>query len=131
MTVVDLITQLQQRHIQIWAEDGKLRTRAPTGALTTDLREAIAQQREEVFAFLDRAKVSKAIDTRPAIEPIARNGHLQLSFAQQRLWFLARLTPDSAAYHNQHRLKWSKTRCPFRSFYRKAMWSSVSWICES
>ncbi len=34
----------------------------------------------------------------PAILPIARDQELPLSFAQQRLWFLHQLTPQSAAY---------------------------------
>ncbi|NRR06251.1 hypothetical protein HP570_29105, partial [Brevibacillus sp. RS1.1] len=34
-----------------------------------------------------------------SIEPVSREGHLPLSFAQQRLWFLDRLMPDSALYN--------------------------------
>ena len=35
----------------------------------------------------------------PDVEPISRDGELPLSFAQQRLWFLHRLEPDSTAYN--------------------------------
>ena len=35
----------------------------------------------------------------PPLVPISRNGHLQLSFAQQRLWFLDQLAPGTTAYN--------------------------------
>jgi amino acid adenylation domain-containing protein len=35
----------------------------------------------------------------PPIRPVPRDGHLSLSFAQQRLWFLDRLQPESAVYN--------------------------------
>ncbi|MFB1481437.1 amino acid adenylation domain-containing protein [Corallococcus sp. RDP092CA] len=35
----------------------------------------------------------------PALKPVPRDGGLPLSFAQQRLWFFAKLEPDSTAYN--------------------------------
>jgi amino acid adenylation domain-containing protein len=35
----------------------------------------------------------------PALVPVAREGALPLSFAQERIWFLERLQPGTAAYH--------------------------------
>ena len=35
----------------------------------------------------------------PPLKPVIRNADLPLSFAQQRLWFINRLEPDSPAYH--------------------------------
>ncbi|MEM7588531.1 MAG: condensation domain-containing protein, partial [Acidobacteriota bacterium] len=42
---------------------------------------------------------SGALLTRPRLELAPRDGHLPLSFAQQRLWFLDQLEPGSVAYN--------------------------------
>ncbi|MEW6737700.1 MAG: amino acid adenylation domain-containing protein, partial [Acidobacteriota bacterium] len=41
----------------------------------------------------------KGISNLPPIAKVERNGHLPLSFAQQRLWFIDQLIPGSSAYN--------------------------------
>ena len=75
---------------------------------------------EDVFLHPTVGELARAVDARlaesspgaaigtapPAIEPLPRDAHgvpldrPPLSFAQQRLWFLARLEPSSTAYHS-------------------------------
>ncbi|MGS1054645.1 non-ribosomal peptide synthase/polyketide synthase [Burkholderia glumae] len=52
-----------------------------------------------VLAALAEAVARAARSRLPAIEPADRAGPLPLSFAQQRLWFLAQVEGASAAYH--------------------------------
>ena len=52
-----------------------------------------------VLADLARILAGAAPAELPLIAPAERNGRLPLSFAQQRLWFLAQLGGVSAAYH--------------------------------
>ncbi|CUS39183.1 non-ribosomal peptide synthetase [Candidatus Nitrospira nitrificans] len=48
---------------------------------------------------VDRARKDGAAGQAPPLAPIARTGPLPASFAQQRLWFLAQLEPDSPFYN--------------------------------
>ncbi len=49
--------------------------------------------------WIEAAQGQTASIPTPAIVPVSREGGLPLSFAQQRLWFLAQLEGASAAYH--------------------------------
>ncbi|PRE81748.1 non-ribosomal peptide synthetase, partial [Burkholderia gladioli] len=61
------------------------------------------------LAELARAVSRAAASTLPPIEPIGRDGALPLSFAQQRLWFLAQMDGVSSAYHMPAALRLSGT----------------------
>jgi non-ribosomal peptide synthetase component F len=81
-----LATQVIARLRDLLSIDISLRTlfEAPTlSGLTARLQQQLLQgQRQDI----------------PAILPISRDQELPLSFAQQRLWFLHQLVPQSAAY---------------------------------
>jgi amino acid adenylation domain-containing protein/non-ribosomal peptide synthase protein (TIGR01720 family) len=57
---------------------------------------------EEVAALLAESSEARIAEEPPRFQPIrrlSREGDLPLSYAQERLWFLAQLTPGSAAYN--------------------------------
>jgi amino acid adenylation domain-containing protein/non-ribosomal peptide synthase protein (TIGR01720 family) len=58
-------------------------------------RPTIASQARKIVELAQQGKGLQA----PPIVPSERIGRLPLSFAQQRLWFLHQLEPDSYAYH--------------------------------
>ena len=58
----------------------------------------------DLFANAELAAVAEAVaqagrSTQPEIVPVARDGALPLSFAQQRLWFLAQMEGANTAYN--------------------------------
>nr|ADL59762.1 non-ribosomal peptide synthase [Nostoc sp. 'Peltigera membranacea cyanobiont'] len=79
-------------------EEVRLRCHAPEGVLTPSLRQEIAGRKAEIILFLQQAKHVKTSHQLP-IQRVPRDGELPLSFAQQRLWFLHHLSPDSRSYN--------------------------------
>ena len=79
-------------------EELRLRCHAPEGALTPTLRQEIAARKKEIILFLQQAKQVKNTH-QLTIQPVSRDDKLPLSFAQQRLWFLHQMSPDSCSYN--------------------------------
>jgi amino acid adenylation domain-containing protein len=86
MTATELLSELEARGIELWAEGDRLRFRAPEGALTSDLRERLAQHRTEVLALLRERGAHQGLE-------------YPLSHQQRSLWFLHQTAPQSAAYN--------------------------------
>jgi len=76
--VAALLAELRSRDIQVWADGDRLQCNAPAGALTPELRDQLRQRKSEVMEFLQ--------------------GPAELSFSQERLWFLDQIERGGAAY---------------------------------
>ncbi len=76
------------------------RLRAATGAELA-LREMFQSPTVAALAAAVEASLSVGVSTAapPPIRPVPRDAGLPLSFAQERLWFLDRLSPGNAGYH--------------------------------
>ena len=98
MKVGEFLAYLKGLDIKLWLEGEKLRFQAPKGVMTPEIKEEIAAQKTEILDFLKAAKIpTNTVDLE--IIPVSRDQDLPLSFAQQRLWFLQQLSPDSHSYN--------------------------------
>lgn len=70
MTAAALLAELRRRGVELWAEGDRLGYRAPRGALTPELREAVAARKGELLELLRGGPARPA----PAQEPGAAQG---------------------------------------------------------
>jgi hypothetical protein len=89
MTLDELLAELSHSGVHVSGEGERLLVRAPEGALTPSLREALARHKPELLRRQAAAVVRSPWDG--LVERAPRGTHLPLSFAQQRLWFLDQL----------------------------------------
>lgn len=98
MTVFELMAKLGSKGIKLWLEDGQLRFKAPKGALTPELKEALVNSKQDVIEFLTETRVGKD-NNAIHIPKLDRSQDLALSFAQQRLWFIDQFDQSAATYN--------------------------------
>ncbi|BAZ09555.1 amino acid adenylation domain-containing protein [Calothrix sp. NIES-4071] len=94
----EFVRHLTNLSIELETDGDRLRCHAPEGVLIPTLRQEIAGRKAEIILFLQQAKQVKTSYQLP-IQRVPRDGELPLSFAQQRLWFLHHLSPDSRSYN--------------------------------
>jgi surfactin family lipopeptide synthetase A len=94
----ELLSALRARDVQVSLDGDRLRVSAPREALTTELQEELVRRKGELVAYL---RETEAEPGQPPLGRAPRDEALPASFAQERLWFLQKLDPESAAYNLQ------------------------------
>ncbi|CBL45097.1 Non-ribosomal peptide synthase [gamma proteobacterium HdN1] len=98
MTVVELISRLGAAGIKLWLEDDQLKFKAPKGALTAELKDALVAAKAQVIEFLKQTRRGGG-GSEDRIPSTDRSEAMPLSFAQQRLWFVEQLAPGNSTFH--------------------------------
>ena len=93
--IKQFILDLRTFDIKLWVENGRLRYSAPPGVMTMARKHQLRERKAELLAFLSNSNGYAP----QAIQPVAREGDLPLSFAQQRIWFLEQLEGESATFN--------------------------------
>jgi amino acid adenylation domain-containing protein len=97
VNTLDLLSQLRNLDVHLWADGDRLRYDARQGVLTPALIQEIAARKMEILKLLSDSAAPDhwppVIMRRPASE------HPPLSFAQQRIWFMDQLAPGNPFFN--------------------------------
>jgi amino acid adenylation domain-containing protein len=88
MAAADLLVDLLMMDVSVALDGDQLRLSAPKGVIDAALRECIAAEKP---ALIEALRDCRAGAARASVAP--------LSFAQERMWLLAQIQGDSAAYN--------------------------------
>lgn len=97
MSLRALLASLRDRNVQVWADGDRLNYRAAPGVMTAQLLDELRRHKSALLAFLAQAGAGDQID--PPLRSIPRDAELPLSFSQDLLWRLEKLSGGSPLYN--------------------------------
>lgn len=100
-TISSILDETRRLGIELYVDGGRLRYRAPQGALNESLRTQITRHKEELLSFLLNRNGAFAPASAPPIarQPRRKDQKITLSFGQERLWFLYQMEPANPFYN--------------------------------
>jgi amino acid adenylation domain-containing protein len=97
-SLMEFLGELRAKGVTLTLDGESLKCAAAPGVLNSELKAELLRQKPEIIEFLRTSQKSFRAGE-PVLSRIDRSGPLPLSYAQQRLWFLNQLDPDSTVYN--------------------------------
>src|SRR3712207_3037541 len=92
MKATGLLLELVRNGFQVWVEGDELCLRGTKGSLSSTLREEVLRRKQEIVVLAEK-----------------QTKYVLPSFAQQRMWFLDQLEPDTPTYNISNAIRLSGT----------------------
>jgi amino acid adenylation domain-containing protein len=92
--LVQFLSDLRSLGVMFSLDGERLICNAPKGAITAQIRQELADRKQEILAFLrEPTPLAASVNEHGALS------HLPLSRSQRRLWFLTQMDPGSPVYN--------------------------------
>jgi amino acid adenylation domain-containing protein len=98
-TIASILEEARRLGITLYVDEGRLRYRAPEGALNDTLRAQITAHKEGLLSVLSNGNGSVSSEPLLARRQQSGDERITLSFGQERLWFLYQMDPANPFYN--------------------------------
>ncbi len=92
-SLIQMLSDLRSRGVVLSGEGDRLRCNAPKGVITPEIRDELANRKQEILKLL-KASVENSFH-----QTEADTFEFPLSSSQSRLWFIQKMDPENPVYH--------------------------------